>query len=398
MMLSGSTVSAESQRHDCQSSSKVVIHCGKTPSSTFDSNGNLWVVFEYQKHLYVSSSQDLGKNYLPASKVNSVPETIYTNGENRPKIDFGIKGEVYLSWTQKTDGRFTGDIRFSRSLDGGKTFSNPITVNDDGINTSHRFESMKVANDGTIFLAWIDKRDNFNIDAKGIAIKKKAKGLHGGIYTSFSTDSGKTFSKNQKLALSSCVCCRLAMTPVSNSGVAVSWRHVYPGSIRDHAYAIIDAQGIQLAPKRVSLDNWAIQACPHHGPSIAEDSRQQLHLVWFTASDTRKGIYYGRLNPKTEADNLINLSNVPSASHPFMSIQDNKIVVIWKEFNGEKNQIIKKQSNDLGKTWSNKQPIAETTGKSDHPFIVTGKRQLWLTWLTKDEGFRVERIVSVDET
>lgn len=393
MMLFGSNISAESTKNDCQPSREIVVHCGKTPSSTFGSDGNLWVVFEHQQHLYVSFSPDLGKSYSAARKVNSVPESIYTNGENRPKIAFGKNQEIYLSWTQKTEGRFTGDIRFSRSLDGGKIFSKPVTVNDDGILTSHRFESMKVANDGTIFLAWIDKRDNFDINAKGIATKKKAKNLHGGIYTSFSTDSGKTFSKNQKLALSSCVCCRLAMTPVANNGMAVSWRHVYPGSMRDHAYAIINTDGIQLPATRVSLDNWEIQACPHHGPSIAKDYQQKLHLVWFTASETRKGIFYGRLNSSAEeADNLINLSAAPSASHPFISIQDNMLVVIWKEFDGEKTKIIKAQSNNLGNSWNERQVIAETAGKSGHPFIANRNNKLWLSWLTKDEGFRVEPI------
>ncbi len=393
MMLSSSNGTAVEQKRDCLSANEIIIHCGKTPSSAFDSKGHLWVVFEHQKHLYVSYSQDLGKRFSSATKVNVVPEAIYTNGENRPKIVFGKKEEIYISWTKKTAGRFTGDIRFSRSLDGGKTFSDPVTVNDDGLLTSHRFESMKVANDGTIFIAWIDKRDNFNIDTNGVVTKKKAKNLHGGIYTSYSTDSGKTFSQNQKLALSSCVCCRLAMTPVSDGGVAVSWRHVYPGSMRDHAYAVIDTDGIKQAPTRVSMDNWKINACPHHGPSIAEDDQTQLHLVWFTASDTRKGIFYGRLNSNVnEADNLTNLSNAPSASHPYIFIQDKKIVVVWKEFDGEKTNIIKAQSNDLGLSWAKKQVIAKTTGKSDHPFIVSNQQQLWLSWLTTNEGFRLESI------
>ncbi len=377
----------------CKRTEQPVIACGSAPSSVTDASGKLWVVFEYQQHLYVSSSPNMGKSYSPAIKVNKVAESIYTNGENRPKIVFGKNAEIYISWTKKTKGRFTGDIRFSRSLDGGQTFSSPITVNDDGLLTSHRFESIRVTQDGTIFLAWIDKRDNFELDKQGLLVAKKQKGLNGAIYTSFSTDSGKSFSKNQRLAASSCVCCRLAMTPVSNDAVAIGWRHVYPGNIRDHAFAIVNSAGIKQPAKRVSTDNWKINACPHHGPSMVMDQNKQLHMVWFTASESRKGIFYGRLNQSdSEADNLKNLSSAPSASHPYIASHENRLTVVWKIFDGKQSQIVQVQSKDLGKSWSDAKLIANAKGKSDHPFIISSEKNQWLTWWTQEKGFVVQPI------
>lgn len=379
----------------CEEKGQVSVHCGKTPSSVFDQDGRLWVVFEFQQALYVSKSENQGQSFSTATKVNSIPESIYTNGENRPKIVLGPEGEIYISWTKKTDGRFTGDIRFSRSTDSGKSFSNPVTINDDGLLTSHRFDSLKVAKSGTIFMSWIDKRDNFKADKNGVFTKKKGNNLNGAIYTSFSIDSGQTFSKNSRLALSSCVCCRIAMTATSDNAMAIAWRHVYPGSHRDHAFAVIDTDGIKLAPNRVSMDNWKIDACPHHGPSMTEDLNSKLHLVWFTASNTRKGIYYGRLNSKSdEPDNLFNLSKVASASHPYIQIHKNELLIVWKEFDGKKTQIIKVSSDDFGKSWSTKMVISETTGESDHPFLISNKQQVWLAWLTEKEGMKFTSIES----
>jgi len=53
----------------------------------------------------------------------------------------------------------TGDIRFSRSSDGGRSFSTPVTVNDNREIISHRFDAMTVNAKGQVFIAWLDKRD-----------------------------------------------------------------------------------------------------------------------------------------------------------------------------------------------------------------------------------------------
>jgi len=376
----------------CSEVSEASVHCGKTPSSIFDSQGRLWVVFEYQNYIYVSASKDKGKTFSKAVVVNQQAESIYTNGENRPKIELGAKGEIYISWTKKTAGRFNGDIRFSRSIDSGQSFSKPITINDDGLVTGHRFDGMKVSKDGAIFLSWIDKRDNHKTK-KNKTVARKGMKQNGAIYTSFSVDSGQSFSKNERLAESSCVCCRIAMTATSDNAMAISWRHVYPDSIRDHAFAIIDTKGIKQPPTRVSKDNWKIEACPHHGPSVTEDKNSELHLVWFTASSSRKGIYYGRLNSQAaEADNLVNLSNLPSASHPYIISNDDQLMVVWKEFDGEKTQIIKVLSHDFGKSWGPKAVVTETSGESDHPFLVRYDNQAWLSWLTENEGLKLSQI------
>ena len=38
---------------------QVSVHCGNTPSASFDARGNLWVAFVQDEFVYVSQSQDL---------------------------------------------------------------------------------------------------------------------------------------------------------------------------------------------------------------------------------------------------------------------------------------------------------------------------------------------------
>ena len=112
---------------------KVSVHCGRTPSATFDAHGNLWVAFVQNEFVYVSQSQDRGKSFSDPVTVNSVAEDAEHNGENRPKIIIDDRGRVFVSWTLKTSSRFAGEIRFSRSTDGGENFETPRTINDDNL-------------------------------------------------------------------------------------------------------------------------------------------------------------------------------------------------------------------------------------------------------------------------
>src|SRR5215210_247930 len=122
----------------------------RTPAVVFDARAQAWRVWIDDDHVLVSTSLDRGKTWRAATRVTPQPETIDANGESRPKIALGRKGEVYVSWTRSGKKPYTGDIRFARSLDGGKTFDAPRTINDDGVETGHRFDALLVAGDGTV--------------------------------------------------------------------------------------------------------------------------------------------------------------------------------------------------------------------------------------------------------
>ncbi len=101
-----------------------------------------------------------GISFTAPVQVNSVAEKIEAKGEYRPKIKLDAKrATIYLTWTQKLEGKHSGHIRFSRSTDGGQHFSAPVTVNDNLDIISHRFDSMAIGKNGEIFIAWLDARD-----------------------------------------------------------------------------------------------------------------------------------------------------------------------------------------------------------------------------------------------
>lgn len=73
------------------------------------------------------------------------------------------RGFVYLLWSLvPPDGAHPVDVRFSRSADGGQTWSAPISVNKDaaGNGAYHWFGTMSVAPNGRIDAVWNDTRDS----------------------------------------------------------------------------------------------------------------------------------------------------------------------------------------------------------------------------------------------
>ena len=376
---------------NCDSRS-VSVHCGATPSAAFDADGRLWVAFVHDQQVFVGHSDDLGRNWSEPVAVNPIPEDAEHNGENRPKIlidqDQGQGSTnhpaIYVSWTRKTSPRFTGEIRFSRSTDGGKTFSAPRTVNDDGLLAGHRFDSLFQTESGLLYLTWIDKRDlKANTDA-GEPYKGAA------IYYAVSKDRGKTFSPNHRVANHSCECCRIAVAPRGPDNIAIFWRHIFGANTRDHAVAELTPGGAIALLARASHDEWRIDACPHHGPTMAQSafSDDDYHLGWFSNGEAHQGIYYGRFSfADARTHDVIRIEGMAGAGHPFLETYDGTVYLLWKGFDGNKSSLRLMRSHDDGASWSAPETLVATSQASDHPLIVKSGQGLHLSWHTDEFGY-----------
>ncbi|MCW8945295.1 MAG: glycoside hydrolase [Sedimenticola sp.] len=387
--------SSGSQLKQCQGVATLPsIHCGQTPAPLLGEDGKAWFVFVQNGHIYVSQSVDEGKTFLPPVAVNTIPELIYSDGENRPKIAQGQQGEIYISWTQKAEGKYAGHIRFSRSLDGGKTFTAPIMVNDDLAPISHRFDSMVVDQRGDISIAWIDKRD--------LAAAKKTNKPYAGaaIYYAVSKDQGRSFEPNKKLADHSCECCRIAMDVDAYGRVIALWRHVYPTNIRDHAIAYLNDESNSASPfpVRATNDEWQVEGCPHHGPDLSVGRDNKIHLTWFTQGARNKGLMYGRFDMETqliEREHTLDIKG--GSSRPQVVTSAGTVYTAWKRFNGTETELVVSRSIDNGDSWSAPEIIAETASGSDHPMFVTQGKEVSLSWHTLAEGYRILPVLTSNQ-
>lgn len=362
---------------------QVSIHCGSASSAVFDANNRLWVAFVQNQHVYVSHSDDRGNTFSEAVAVNPIAEDAEHNGENRPKILVDQEGIVFVSWTLKTSRRFTGEIRFSRSLDDGKSFESPRTINDDGLFAGHRFESLYLTESGHLYLTWIDKRD---LEAH---LSRDEEYGGAAIYYAVSSDQGATFSENARVADHSCECCRIAIAPRGPENIAILWRQIFGETTRDHAIAVLTPKGETLEMHRASYDEWQINACPHHGPAMIQSSQSgDYHMSWFTNGDAHQGTYYGRFSFKdNQPHNVFQVDGNPGAGHPFLAEYGNSLYLVWKGFDGEQSQINLITSEDDGISWSEERTLIATTQGSDYPFIINHPDGLYLSWLSDEFGY-----------
>src|SRR5437016_541748 len=92
---------------------------------------------------------------------------------------------VYMVASVSPFGGNGTDVMFSRSTDGGVTFSPPHRINDDPINSNkwHWFGTIGVAPNGRIDSVWLDSRNAAN-------------NLDSQLFYSYSTDGGVTWAPN----------------------------------------------------------------------------------------------------------------------------------------------------------------------------------------------------------
>ena len=347
---------------------------GLAASATIDAHGMLWAVYVQDQHVLVRRSPDYGKHWSDPTIVNAEPEPVESDGDSKPNVAVGPGGEVYVTWTKPLAQPYTGEIRFSRSVDEGKTFEPPRRVHADPQVITHRFDALTITEDGRIMVAWIDKRDMIAAGGKESAYAGAA------VYYAVSDDRGAHFRGDFKVADHSCECCRIALLPQRDGSVLALWRHVFGTDIRDHALADLHADGTTTGMRRATFDDWHIDACPHQGPSLAMDWRGRLHAVWYTGAPGKAGVYYGQLEPGRVAGQR--RIGGDTAEHADLAVDGERVAIVWKEFDGRQSRLRAMISRDGGASFAVRD-LAKTTDASDQPRMLVHGGRFYVFWNTR---------------
>lgn len=344
-------------------------------SAAFASDGTLWAVHKQGDHAVIRRSADRGASWSAPVAVNGDAERVAADGDSRPKLALGKGDALYVSWTRPLSKPYTGEVRFARSLDGGASWSAAITVHADRQEITHRFDALTVDDQGRIFVAWIDKRDQALARAAGREYRGAA------VYFAVSDDGGASFRGDFKVAENSCECCRIALLAQPDGGVLAMWRHVFAPNIRDHAMATLKPDGSVGPMRRATFDNWAIDACPHHGPALARDDAGALHAVWFDLGAQFPGVSYGRLLDGTvQGQRQV---GEDSAEHADIAASGQRIAVAWKAFDGERTQLRAMRSDDGGQSWRTLD-LVSTGDMSDQPRLLSHDGRFYVFWNTRE--------------
>ena len=221
---------------------------------------------------------------------------------DQPSVAVAADGTVHVLWTARVNaGEKQGtDVYLSSSTDRGQSFTSEVKVNDDKTPGAHGMHSLAVAADGRVYAAWLDER-NVHVPKPS----EKGEGHHmesnRDLYLAYSTDRGRTFSANQKVASDACPCCKTALTIATDGTVYAGWRQVLPGSFRHIAVAGSSDGGKSFSsPVIVSDDHWVLQGCPVSGPSLSVDRASgNLKVLWYAAGEgSAAGVYFAESKDK----------------------------------------------------------------------------------------------------
>ncbi|OQX72458.1 MAG: hypothetical protein B6D61_13680 [Bacteroidetes bacterium 4484_249] len=231
-------------------------------------------------------------------------------------------GNVYLlASVDPYTGQDPLDVMFTRSTDGGLTWSLPIKVNDDiGTNAYQWLGTMSVAPDGRIDVVWLDTRDNPGT-------------VWSVLYYSYSLDAGNTWSENTPLTE--------AFDPhvgwpqqekmgdyfdmySDETGAHLAWANTFNGE-QDVYYAYITPSTVGISNSRIQQDVVLYQNYPNPvrnstviryrlaakahvslkvfdmmGREVAvlvnEVQQAGISQVDFIVDDLENGVYYYRLD------------------------------------------------------------------------------------------------------
>ncbi len=304
-----------------------------------------------QTDIYSATSRNSGATFSSPARVNSRAGEASVNGEQAPRVALVRKGgvhEVAVIWTAKRTGSTA--LLAARSTDAGRTFSPSSPVPGTDAPGNRGWEAIGADETGRIHTVWLDHRRLAAQDSRvsalhhhgredgaasmmspkpnGIAMAQLSQLL-------FATLDGSPLPR--ALAEGVCYCCKTAIASGGAGRLYAAWRHVYPGNIRDIAFASSTDGGLSFAaPIRVSDDRWTIDGCPEDGPAIAVDGRGWVHVIWPTVlsehGEPGKALFHAMSRDGRTFSTRERIPTVDVPRHPQLAIGRNgAVVVVWDE-------------------------------------------------------------------
>jgi len=276
--------------------------------------------------------------------------------------------------------------------------------------------SLAIAGDNHVYLAWLDERNlnveqhaenytgenqsvvepqfqfikaqhnsNHNNAAKTAkpTVKKEITEPNSEIFYAVSSDGGRTFAPNKKLASEVCPCCKTHLLAAPDGKIYVSWRQVLPDDYRHIAVsALTDGGNNFSAPVIVSDDRWQISACPVSGAPLAMSADKNLKIAWFTAGTAGKqGVYWAESKDggKTFAARVLISENAVGGTPIFLS-EGNNNQIVWAE--GGKILTAKLETGKL------LEESRREINEAELPAAVFGKGQIHISYVKKNSEQR----------
>jgi hypothetical protein len=208
--------------------------------------------------VFVARSDDGGATFAPAVKVATLPNLMIGNRRgprivaHRDRLTLTVIGHELLAFT---------------STDGGKSWSEPVTINSVPASAHEGLHDLAAAPNGELFVTWLDER-NGKMELWGAS----------------SNDGGRKWGANQQVYRSPdksiCECCHPSALFDAAGNLGVMWRNSIDGE-RD-MWLTTRPKGAKhfTAPRKLGEGTWKINGCPHDGGEIVALGGGKFGAVW----------------------------------------------------------------------------------------------------------------------
>ncbi len=226
----------------------------------------------------------LDDGWGPAKDVVTDPH-MFVNWADMPSVLSVVKGAGNNShwaahWLRnKVGAPHAYDVRVILSMDGGGTWSEPVTPHTDGTATEHGFVS-KFRSPQGIGILWLDGRKTANTGdgdpaTNGMSLRSAVIAPDGSL-------------RDEKV-IDELVCdCCATSAVVSSSGPLAAYRDRSSDGVRDIAVSRFN-NGQWTPGTKIADDGWVIDGCPVNGPVITA-SGDLVGVAWFTAANNHPRI------------------------------------------------------------------------------------------------------------
>jgi hypothetical protein len=341
-------------------------------------------------NVYLATSSDGGATFSEPRRVNDQDGDVSANNEQPPRVVMAGARNLTVFWSKRNEGpqKTRRDaIRMARSSDGGRTFTPARFSHDPAFTGARGWESLAVGPNGTVHVVWLDGRDAER--------KMAAAAAHGGAahkgqppqdayHATIAPDGRIT---EHLLATGVCFCCKTAVAVDARGAVYAAWRHIFPGSMRDIAFAVSTDGGRRFTtPVRVSEDNWELNGCPEDGPALAVDRDGVIHLAWATVvndGQSQKALFYATSrNGKTFSPRARVPTGTTTPGHPQLALTTGgEVAIVWDEIvNGVRRVAYSRASRP-----ASFQPAQILSGdeSASHPVIAPAGADVLVAWTSR---------------
>jgi hypothetical protein len=236
------------------------------PQVAVDAAGAVHVVYGIGDSVRYQRSTDAGQTFSETAEVAVIPNM--SLGMRRGPRIAAAKGGICVTAIGGKQGKGRdGDVVAMRSADGGKTWSQPVAVNDAADSAREGLHAMAPAPDGRLCCVWLDLR-NRKTD----------------LMASCSTDGGSTWGANVLVYRSPdgsvCECCHPSVAIDREGRILVLWRNSLGGARDMYLASSSDGGSTFSDAAKLGAGTWPLDACPMDGGAIAVTADGKAAAVW----------------------------------------------------------------------------------------------------------------------